>query len=269
VQYEADTLGLKVTHREAPSWDWEDILRAEAEFLSDAISDPDTYGIVLWYVGGSRNLPLLMKARDIGLPLVFVDRDPPAAFDADYVGTDNIGSACAVATHLMDLGHTRIAHITNSDTASTVVERLAGFKRALHKAGLASCPEHIVKEAPACDDWQAMRRALASTLFDSLHPPTALFCLNDRIAHGWIQVLREMGLRVPEDVSVAGFDGIDHWGKRNEFLTTAIQPFEDIGARAVGLLARRRQPQQPTAFRQVLLEAPLAVRNSTALFPKP
>jgi len=269
VQYEAECLGLNVAHSEAPSSNWDEIVHAEERFLSDAIADTNTFGIVLWYVGGSRNLPLLVRARELNIPIVFVDRLPPAAFDADYVGVDNIGSATAVVNHLIALGHKRIAHISNSDTASPVVERLAGYRRAMHHAKLPMNPQHVVREAPACEDWQAPRRALAYALLDGPKPPTALFCLNDRIAHGWTQVLREMGRRVPEDISVAGFDGIDYWGNEFEFLTTAIQPFEDIGARAVGLLERRRQPLLHSAFRQILLEAPLAVRKSTALLPRP
>ena len=99
-------------------------------------------------------------------------------------------------------------------------------------------------------------------------PVTAVFAVNDFLAHMLVNALEESGFHVPADVSVVGFDDIDRYSPRTPFLTTMRQPFEAIGERAANLLLRRlREPHGPTkpaSFRHVLLPSQLIVRKSTA-----
>jgi LacI family transcriptional regulator len=237
-------------------------IRSEAQFLEQLARDNDIAGIILWYLGGETNLAALRKVRNAGIPMVFVDRRPPAGFDGDHVGVDNEGSAECVVNHLISLGHRNIAHITNNDKASTVGERLEGYRRALGSAGIPYRPELVVKYS---DTGYA---AVVRSLMAQPNPPSAVFAVNDLAALQLIELLREMGYRVPQDVAVAGFDGTNNWGPEKPFLTTAVQPFDRIGAQAVRLLTKRLETGPLSPYRHVLLDAPLAIGPSTSVSPR-
>lgn len=243
---------------------WEAVRVAEERFLDRLTEDQDIAGAVLWYVGGAQNLPALRRVRARGIPLVFLDRTPPEGFEADHAGIDNRASAENAVKHLLQKGHRSIAHLTNADPASTVSERLTGYKRALAAAHIPFRPELVARATGSDAEVAAGSRALAEALLGVPDPPTALFVVNDRLALMMIDTLRAMGLRVPEDVAVVGFDGIERWTSGPSFLTTMNQPFERMGAAAVDLLLRRVHSEGGAAFRHVLLEAPLSVHGSTA-----
>ena len=128
---------------------WDDDIESEARFLRGIVESKSADGAILWYLGGERNLPALREARDAGIELVFVDRYPPAGFEADFVGTENVRSARNAVTHLVELGHREIAYVGNLDTASTVFERHLGYLRALRDAGLEAKEERDSALQPA------------------------------------------------------------------------------------------------------------------------
>jgi len=228
--------------------------RSEEAFLRRIVRDHDIEGVLLWYLGGNRNLPALQAVRAAGVPMVFLDRLPPPGFEADFVGVDNIGAAEAVVQHLLAQGHRRIAHVTNYDNASTVQERREGYHRALSRAGITPRPEWIL---------QGSETAAVEALLSQSEPPTAVFAVNDVTGLGIVGALRARGQRVPEDMAVAGFDGVERWLPGTPFLTTADQPFERIGSTAAELLLRRIMEGPALPYRHVLLDAPLAVHGST------
>ncbi|MBC8103636.1 MAG: GntR family transcriptional regulator, partial [Cytophagales bacterium] len=119
----------------------EEIHTSEARFLERLCQDQDIEGLILWHLGGTQNQAALQSVRDAGVSLVFIDRLPPSGFDADYVGVDNVRAAEQAVRHLLSLGHQRIAHITNLDHASTVMERRLGYEQALRRAGIAPDPD--------------------------------------------------------------------------------------------------------------------------------
>src|SRR5581483_1163819 len=97
-------------------WDnWDSVCRSEARFLEQITEDRDIVGVLLCYLGGDVNLPALQKVRAANIPIVFMDRRPPAGFEADYVGVENEYAAEQAVRHLIAQGHSRIAHITNAD----------------------------------------------------------------------------------------------------------------------------------------------------------
>jgi LacI family transcriptional regulator len=242
----------------------EEVFASEAQALLRMARDEDIGGILLWYLGGSANRPALEELRRAGVPLVFVDRAPPDGFEADFVGVDNTEAAEQVVRHLLSRGHRSIAHLTNRDRASTVAERLDGYRRAIEAAEIPYRPE-LVLEAPFMETEagpQERVEQLAECLLGLPNRPTAVFTVNDYSALWLIAALRERGLRVPEDMAVAGFDDVERWAPGHSFLTTIRQPFERMGAQAVKLLLRRlEEPAGP--YRHIVLDAPLVVRGST------
>lgn len=236
----------------------------ESRFLLRMAQDRDIVGIILWHLGGETNLDTLQQLREAQIPLVFIDRRPPMGFPADYVGVDNELAAEEVVSHLLGEGHRNVAYIGNFDTASTVKERFTGYRRALEKANIAFRPE-LVQRAPQPeeDDPQEGCGELLDVLFSLQDPPTALFAINDYVALRLIAALRMRQVRVPEQMAVAGFDGIERWTPGRPFLTTANQPFERIGAQALKLLLQQVKAEPAPVKREILLEAPISVYAST------
>jgi LacI family transcriptional regulator len=98
-------------------------------------------------------------------------------------------------------------------------------------------------------------------------PPTAVFAVSDIVAYRVMHALRARGLRVPEDISVAGFDGIERWTPGPPFLTTVHQPFDRMGAAAVELLLDRVASGPEAPFRHLLLDVPFVANRSTGPVP--
>ncbi|MGC8783107.1 MAG: GntR family transcriptional regulator [Armatimonadota bacterium] len=244
--------------------DWRAVVHSEAQFLERITRDKDVAGVILWYLGGEANLLVLQSVRAAGIPLVFLDRRPPEGFPADYVGVDNRYAAMQLVHHLISRGHRYIAHITNVDNASTVHERLQGYRDALLEAGLSFCPELVLTETGSPEaGYGNVYEALAAQLMELPGPPTAVFCVNDVLALQLINALRARGVRVPEDMAVAGFDGLERWLPGSPFLTTANQPFERIGEWGARLLLQRIEQGDKGTYQHVLLEAPISVHAST------
>lgn len=241
--------------------DWESILERERAFLDSMAEDPTALGVIVWYLGGERNLGGLQHLRERGVPIVFVDRLPPAGFDADYVGTNNTDSAYQGVRHLIGLGHRRIGMMSNIDPASSVSEREQGYRRALVEAGISIDPEWL--QRATYDDIGGVASAL-ETLLDGPEPPTAVFCVNDVLAFQVHDVANRMGLQVPEDLSIVGFDGLLGWTSNGGYLTTMRQDFEGIGRIAATLAQERASGTAPAANRHYLLDAPLITGATTA-----
>ncbi|MCX7800564.1 MAG: GntR family transcriptional regulator [Fimbriimonadales bacterium] len=239
-----------------------DMVQAERQFLQNALDDQDVAGIVLWYLGGADNVPTLERVRDAGIPMVFVDRLPPAGIDADFVGIDNEHVADRIVSHLIRKGHRRIAHVTNQDAASAVRDRATGYRKALLRAGIEPDASleftEVVPRYPGHDVWLEM----AERMLRMPDRPTAVFAVNDRVALHLIRALEQVGCRVPSDMAVAGIDGIQAY-QGESFLTTAIQPFERIGERAVHLLIERVSGDPGAPIRHCLLDAPILLGPST------
>lgn len=246
-------------------WDsWGTTEQSERRFLELMADDQDIAGILLTHQGQSENLETLQKVRAMGIPLVFLDRLPPESFDGDYVGVTNDFAAEQVVEHLLELGHRRIAHISNMDPASTVSQRKEGYYRALRSAGVPVRPEFIVTATESsATDVPRVYGEMVQQLFSLPELPTAVFAVNDVIADRFVHAVRATGKRVPEDIAVAGFDGRERWSHHPPFLTTAYQPFEQIGEMAARLLMERIEKATSTPYRHILLSAPLHIYGST------
>ena len=138
-----------------------------------------------------------------GFPFVVVDPRVPLDEGIPAVSAANASGARAAVAHLLSLGHRRIGVITGPQVWMASTERLIGMKGALAAAGVLPDPDLIVKSNFSIEGGESAARTL---LLDRAERPTAIFAFNDNTAIGALRVARELGLRVPEDLSVVGFD---------------------------------------------------------------
>jgi len=194
-----------------------------------------------------------------GFPYVVIDPRAPIPEDAPCVSAGNVAGARDATVHLLELGHRRIGAITGPRGWNATEERLHGFYGALAGAGV--LPE---QELQVESDWTLEGGAAsAPPLLDLPRPPTAIFAFNDNLAIGAIQAARERGLRVPEDVSVVGFDDSDEAPLLTPALTSVRQPLAEMGRVAVGMLMRLLDGHPVDAL-TVELPTRLVVRESTS-----
>lgn len=175
--------------------------------------------------GEDRYLAELEKQH---LPCVFVNF-VARAVNLPVVAIENREGARAVMNHLLSLGHRRIAFISGSNYTGQSAEREAGYADALRDAGIALDPALVISGAFV----QTGGYDAAERLLDLPSPPTAIFAANDEMAFGAIDAIHSRGLRVPEHVSVAGFDDIPTSSYVHPPLTTVKQPLQAVCARAV------------------------------------
>lgn len=174
---------------------------------------------------------------------------------APAVGIDDAAAAAAVARHLWDLGHRRIAVVRGPDSHLAAARRRESFLSTLRDLGL----DEPVLEVDGGFSFEGGIRAGAEVVATTPRP-TAIFATNDDSAAGVMAACSQAGLKVPQDISVCGFD--DSWIARSvwPYLTTVRQPIEDMGRAAASLLLRRDEPED--GMRQ--LDFHLVVRDSTA-----
>jgi len=206
----------------------------------------------------NENGSALRRFADLGMAVVAIDRhivDLPT----DSVVVDNEGGAYEAVTHLVRLGHRRIAIIGGPSDADTARERSRGYERALREARIRVTPELVC----AGDFRETAGLTMTRRLLDLPEPPTAIFAVNNLTTIGVLGALRERGLVVPRQLSVVGFDDIPTGELLEPPLTVVQQPTYRVGARAADLLIRRlREPAAPV--KEVVLSARLIVRGSTA-----
>jgi LacI family transcriptional regulator len=198
------------------------------------------------------------ELRRLGVPLVVIDPAGSPATDAPTVGATNWAGGMAATEHLLGLGHRRIGFIEGPPRLLCSRARLDGYRAALDVAGVPVEDELIVPG----DFYHESGFTGCNRLLDLADPPTAVFAASDQMALGAIEALRRRGLRVPEDMSVVGFDDLPEVRWSAPPLTTVRQPLSDMGklaARAVLDLARDVAPASP----RVELATELVVRAST------
>jgi LacI family transcriptional regulator len=174
------------------------------------------------------------------------------------VGATNWQGAYDATRHLLGLGHRRIGFITGQVDMGCSRDRLAGYQAALADAGLAPDPL-LIKEG---DFFQPDGFAGARELMALPEPPSAIFASNDVSAFGVMEAVRDAGRRIPDDISIVGFDDIPQAAQVNPTLTTVRQPLEQMGRTAARMLLEIiGNPDRPAT--RVELATELIVRAST------
>lgn len=184
----------------------------------------------------------LAYLHDKAVPCVLVDRVPDSGFDG--VGVENHDSLVEMVDHLVWHGHRRIGFLGGQLTFTTARERADGFAAGLRKHGLTVDPETI---AIGHVDAEAARTS-AARMLTGADPVTAMIGGNNLTTIGIMLAVRDKGLRVPDDVALMGFDDFEWADAFEPRLTAMVQPCQDIGRAAAGLLRQRidtrgRRPQ--------------------------
>lgn len=194
----------------------------------------------------ARSVPTVIAGgRDIQFPRV------------DVVGNDDARGAALAVDHLVELGHTRITHLGGCDGAVAAARR-TGYEQSMHRHGLA---QQIRVEW--CDFTEQAGYEAAVTLLKDRDRPTALFTVNDVACIGALSAADELGIDVPKQLSLVGYDNTHLAAIRHLSLTTVDPANAEVGRIAAGCLLRRiANPRRPA--RQHLVDPHLVVRGSTA-----
>ena len=209
------------------------------------------------------NRALLSVFEDTDMPVVLIDSDyvqPPSRSGCDLVGIDNTNAGYRLACHLIERGARRIVYFSNPRPAPSSIRRGSGVGFAVAEAGLPWSSASIVFGEP--DDLDVVRG-----VFRPGTRPDAVVAVNDYVAERLVESLAAIGLRVPDDVMVAGVNGDDSSALMNPPLTTMVQPCREIGETAVEMMFLRLADQK-MAPRETLLMPELVVRESTGGFRK-
>jgi LacI family transcriptional regulator len=213
-------------------------------------------GLIVVSSGDDAALPALLTGMNI--PLVLVDREI-GALEYDLVETAHMQGGLLATRHLVSLGHRRIACIAGPAGLTPSEQRIAGWRLALRESGLAIHEPWLLRGGfTSQHGYAAMHAMLRQPL-----RPSAVFACNDLMAIGAMCAAYECSVRVPDELSIVGFDDIELLAYTSPPLTTVAQPKQRIGALAVDMLleqvqGRREQP------RRVVLQPELRVRASTA-----
>lgn len=223
-----------------------------------------TRGVDVLVVASAQSAPGAFA--NLQTPILLLDREIPG-LSANFVGVDDEAVGHMATRHLIERGYRRIAHIGGS-AVSTAVGRFNGYRRALLEAGLSFDPRYVIPRAQidrAADvtGLEAMRTLLG------LDPrPDAVFCFNDPTAAGAIKAVLSAGLRIPEDIGIAGAGNVRHTDLFRVPLTTVDQASDAIGremaALALELASSTQRKRRAAAPKRILLEPRLIVRESSA-----
>ncbi len=199
--------------------------------------------------------PTVVDARD-GVPVVAIDAHTGPS-GVPTVDADNFAGAVLATDHLLGLGHRRIALVGGRPDLESARLREKGFRHAMRRAGVT-----IDEQLVTMGDYRATTaEAPARALLTLPEPPTAIFAANDLSAIRTMDVARELGMSVPDDLSVIGFDNVPESALAHPPLTTISQPLHDLGATALAMLLGMLQGDQP-ASTHVTLPTELVERLS-------
>lgn len=270
-----------VFHELESSWSMEIIAGVEATAKEHGLS-------VVLTESGSRHAPDpawiegVMRRRPLGIVLVFSDLAPeyreklqarsipfviidPAGDpspDVPSVGSANWSGGLLATRHLIELGHRRIAAITGPEDMMCSLARLDGYRSAMNKAGLPVDPQWV----RFGDFHVSGGRDHSLSLLNLPEPPTAIFAGSDLQALGVFETARALGLHIPRDLSVVGYDDIALTRWVSPSLTTIHQPLRRMGAEATRIVIRMAD-ERPATTPRLDLATSLVVRDSTAVAP--
>jgi DNA-binding LacI/PurR family transcriptional regulator len=206
---------------------------------------------------GALYVPLLSQLK---VPIVLINNQHPDETDEFIysVTIDNIKASNEVMRHLIGLGHKRIAYIGDRGGFQSDNERLAGYRQGLSFAGYPFLSELVVH---GDGKPEGGGRAMES-LLGLPNPPTAVFCYNDMSALGALRVLHGHGIKVPEDLSLVGFDDLAIASYTSPLLTTVSQPKQQMGRMAMDIMIKLLS--RIDSKTNIKVEGELIVRESTA-----
>jgi len=228
---------------------------AKEEFYIHRLQELQVDGIIV--VSSSIQPSRLNKLMDKDIPLILVDMEYPG-YEIDSISVDNIQGGEIAVNHLIELGHCKIACIAGLREYSPSEGRLDGYRLALRKAGI-ELDESLIflGDFSIANGFSAAQKILAME-----NPPTAIFASCDLIAIGAMRAAFNMGIQIPKDLSIIGFDDIFISQFINPTLTTVKQPIIEMADEAVNcLMDRMRDPEK--MVRSIRVNVGLIDREST------
>lgn len=181
---------------------------------------------------------------------------------ANLVDVDNVRASAEAVRHLIRQGHSRIVHLAGPAYSQHSEERAEGVRRAFSESHLVFDHRMVINAGDSLEDGYRAGRDYFRDL-PAVDRPTAVTCYNDLIALGLIRALRELGIDVPGDVSVVGFDDLDVLAYFPLALTTVHVPRFEMGRRAASMLIQQIDTRAEPTADKVRLDAPLVIRDST------
>ncbi|MCF7886901.1 MAG: LacI family transcriptional regulator [Candidatus Omnitrophica bacterium] len=197
----------------------------------------------------------LLRLKNEGIPLVVINRKMPDQ-DISFVAVDNYKGAYEATEFLINHGHKKIIHFAGDIEVQCACQRVDGFKAALKKNGIKEIPNSIC----LTNFSRAKARDELNKLFSSKDMPTAIFCCSDEIANEVLNFADENSIKVPQDLSVIGFDDNPNLSYRDLMLTTVRQPLDQMAREAVKVLRQTIDEKIPP--QKVLLEPKLVIRDT-------
>lgn len=221
----------------------------------DTLTERSTDGLLLVMPSEAA----LQRLARYSVPFVVIHNQVGQLATIPSVTTHSWDGGFAATQHLIALGHRRIAYIGKNRNAMDAVERVAGYREALHRANLPLDPQlECAGQFSTSDGYAATKVLMALT-----SPPTAIFAGNDHQAMGVYRALYELGIMIPDDVSVVGFDNLSYTDLMSPPLTTVHVPRLELG-RIAAIMLLRLINQEPLDSKLVLLPTHLLERESCA-----
>ena len=212
------------------------------------------------------DLSYLFDLKRSEYPFVLIGKVP--GLQADLVSLDNVDAMKTAVKYLIDQGHTRIIHFAGPAYSTYSKERIEGFRSAFSESYLMFEDDLVVAAGAHMED--GYRRALAYFREHGENLPTAVTCYNDQVALGVFRALHELGIGVPDEVSLIGYDDIDLLKYLPVAFSSVRSPKREVGRKAAELLIRRIEAKKPLSPEKVYLRAELVLRNSSRpILPKP
>jgi LacI family transcriptional regulator len=209
-------------------------------------------------VPARENPGIVRKIQKQQVPLVVIDREVKDV-EVDIVRSDDIGGAYEMTKYLIELGHRRIAMLSGSQLISTGRHRVSGYRRAMQDAGI-TVDNSLIYFGEFKQEWGY---EIAMHLVNHVSPlPTALIGGNNFIALGVLRALHSLGVRVPDDISVTGFDDLPNYLPTEPWLTVAAQKPYELGLQAARLLIALISGTEPAGSRDIMLPVDLIIRQS-------
>jgi len=220
-----------------------------------------TDGVIL--VTSDMESPVGAELRRLDVPTVVIDPAGVPTLDVPTIGATNWAGGLSATEHLLSLGHRRIGFIAGPRTLLCSRARLDGYRAGLEAVGI-ELVDRLIRQG---DFYTESGYDGANALLDLPDAPTAIFASSDQMAFGVYEAVRRHGLRVPDDISVVGFDDLPEARWASPPLTTVRQPLAEMGILAARTVLRLAQGEQVESPRFELATA-LVVRDSTARAPR-
>jgi len=215
-----------------------DDISIRQNIISNFIMNKQIAGIILL----DEKIPInLTKYKEDAFPPMVMICEHASGIEIPMLHADNLTSAYYAVNYLLKNGHKRIATITGPQKNGLSSYRLKGYEQALQRSGIEQNPDYII----AGDYSFASGKSATMELLQLRTPPTAIFCHNDLMAIGAMHSVKSMGLKVPENISIIGFDGLEVGTYVIPRLTTIEQPRFDFGKKAVELIVDAVQTGKP------------------------